>query len=54
MYLVSLHGHLTSAVPSGRGKPTECRPLTKPASCCSMARSTGVPMRAMIFIDTTT
>ena len=54
MYLVSLHGHGTSALPSVSGKPTECRPLTKPASCSSMAVSTGVPMRAMIFIETTT
>ena len=54
MYLVSLHGQATSAVPSGSGKPTECRPLTKSAPCSSMALSTGVPMRAMIFIETTT
>ena len=40
MYLVSLHGQATSARPSVSGKPTECRPLTKPASCSSMARST--------------
>ena len=53
MYLVSLHGHGTSAWPGASGAPTECRPgRTNPSR--SIARSAGVPIRVMIRIETTT
>ena len=53
MYLVSLHGHGTSAWPSTRGAPTVCTAGTKKPSS-PICSSAGVPMRVMIFIDVTT
>ena len=47
MYLVSLHGHGTSAWPSSSGMPTECRAGTNGASSSSIRRSTWLPMRAI-------
>ena len=37
MYLVSLHGHATSACPGSSGAPTECRPGTNAASSPNLA-----------------
>ena len=59
MYLVSLHGHGTSAWPSSSGMPTECSAGTQctssPAALSSsIRRSTALPMRAITFIDATT
>ena len=53
MYLVSLQGHGTSASPGASGLPTEWMALTKKPSSPSLS-STAVPMRVMIFIETTT
>ena len=56
MYLVSLHGHATSAWPSASGMPTECRAGTHFTSSpiSSILRSTSVPMRAMTRMETVT
>ena len=54
MYLVSLHGQATSSWPGSSGMPTECSAGTKSASSSSIRRSTLVPMRAMMRIETTT
>ena len=54
MYLVSLHGHGTSAWPGSSGAPTECRHGTKSASSSSIRRSTPTPIRAMTRIETVT
>src|SRR5882757_8932369 len=53
MYLVSLHGHGTSACSGSSGAPTECRHCTKSASSPNLA-SALVPDRVMTCIDTTT
>ena len=52
MYLVSLHGHFTSAWPGSSGMPTLCRAGTQrtsspAASSSSIRRSTWLPMRAI-------
>src|SRR5579884_3545597 len=53
MYLVSLHGHATSAWPGSNGAPTVCTAGTeKPSS--PIASSAALPMRVMIFIEITT
>ena len=53
MYLVSLHGHGTSACPGASGAPTEWTARTKePRS--SISRSAAVPIRVMIRIEVTT
>jgi hypothetical protein len=54
MYLVSLHGHATSARPGSSGAPTECRHLTKVSPRSSNRGRTAAPIRVMIFIETTT
>ena len=54
MYLVSLHGHATSAWPSSSGMPTECSAGTKAESSSSIRRSTWLPMRAITRIDAVT
>src|SRR5689334_14796064 len=53
MYLVSLHGHGTSAWPSSSGAPTECMAGTKDRSV-PRASSTFEPIRAITRIETTT
>src|SRR5579875_2979859 len=53
MYLVSLHGHGTSCSPSASGLPTECTAGTKKPSS-PIASSAALPIRVMIFIETTT
>ena len=53
MYLVSLHGHGTSASPGASGLPTECTAGTKKPSVPSASRAT-LPMRVMTRIDTAT
>src|SRR6476620_2825700 len=53
MYLVSLHGHGTSAWPGSSGAPTECMAGTKCRSVPSASR-TFEPMRDMTRIETTT
>src|SRR5579875_3504698 len=53
MYLVSLHGHGTSCSPGCSGLPTECTAGTKKPSS-PIASSAALPIRVMIFIDTTT
>src|SRR6476659_3441445 len=53
MYLVSLHGHGTSAWPGSSGAPTECMAGTNCGSLQSASR-TFEPMRAMTRIETTT
>ena len=53
MYLVSLHGHGTSACPGASGAPTECTARTNDP-LPSIARSAGVPIRVMIRIETAT
>ena len=53
MYLISLHGHGTSASPAESGLPTECTAGTKKPSEPS-ASSALRPMRVMIRIETTT
>jgi hypothetical protein len=54
MYLVSLHGHFTSAWPGSSGMPTECSAGTNSASSSSMRRSTCDPIRAITRIDAVT
>ncbi len=54
MYLVSLHGHATSAWPSSSGMPTEWRAGTNSAFSSSIRRRTDVPIRAITVIDTVT
>ena len=54
MYLVSLHGHATSAWPGSSGAPTECRPGTKSASVARTGRSALAPSRVMMCIEATT
>ena len=55
MYLVSLHGHATSAWPGSSGMPTECRAgHERAASSSSIRRSTWVPMRAITRIEAVT
>ena len=53
MYLSSLQGQGTSSSPGSSGAPTECRPLTYSPSEPIFSRA-GVPMRVMIFMETTT
>ena len=53
MYLVSWHGHGTSACPGASGAPTECTHRTN-VPLCSIARSASVPIRVMIRIEVTT
>src|SRR5262245_48291232 len=53
MYLVWLHGHVTSASPGCSGAPTECSAGTKSAPS-PIASRTAEPMRVMIRIDATT
>ena len=53
MYLVSLHGHGTSAWPAASGAPTECTAGTKKPSSPSWS-SAGAPIRVMIRIETAT
>ena len=54
MYLVSLHGHVTSASPSASGCPTEWTAGTKSAFSSSIRSSTSVPMRAITRIEAVT
>ena len=59
MYLVSLHGHATSAWPGSSGMPTECSAGTHcgswPASASSsIRRSTSVPILAITRMETVT
>ena len=55
MYLVSLHGHGTSAWPGSSGAPTECRHGHEVvAAGRRTARSTSAPIRVMIRIEATT
>ena len=58
MYLVSLHGHVTSSWPSSSGMPTECSAghdhVLPAASSSSILRSTLVPMRAITRIEAVT
>jgi len=53
MYLVSLHGHGTSAWPGSSGAPSECRALTKNPSSPILSRA-AVPIRVITRIETTT
>ena len=53
MYLVSLHGHGTSACPGASGAPTECTHRTNDPDD-SIAASAAAPIRVMIRIETTT
>src|SRR6476620_10762377 len=53
MYLVSLHGHGTSAWPGSSGAPTECMAGTNGRSS-PMASRMWLPMRAMTRMETTT
>ena len=53
MYLVSLHGHGTSAWPGCSGAPTECTARTKNPSRPSSSR-TRVPMRVMTRMEAAT
>ena len=50
MYLVSLHGHATSAWPSSSGIPTECSAGTNSASSSVILSRTLVPMRAITLM----
>src|SRR4051794_13870074 len=54
MYLVSLHGHETSACPSASGAPTEWRHSTNDASSASIFARTSEPIRAITRIETVT
>ena len=56
MYLVSLHGHATSAWPSASGMPTECSAGThlQSSPISSIARRISVPIRAMTRMETVT
>ena len=59
MYLVSLHGHATSAWPGSSGMPTEWSAGTHcgrspAASSSSMRRRTSVPIRAITRMETVT
>src|SRR3954447_20662746 len=54
MYLVSLHGHETSACPSASGAPTEWRHSTNDASSVSIFARTSEPIRAITRIETVT
>src|SRR6185369_18081129 len=53
MYLVSLHGHGTSAWPGSSGAPIECSALTKKPSVPILS-SAACPIRVIVRIDTTT
>ena len=53
MYLVSLHGHGTSAWPGSSGAPIECSALTKKPSSPILS-SAAWPIRVMVRIETTT
>src|SRR5215217_9103334 len=53
MYLVSLHGHATSAWPGSSGAPTECMAGTNGRSS-PIASRMALPMRAMTRMETTT
>ena len=53
MYLVSLHGQVTSAWPGASGAPTECTAGTK-APSSPRASSAAWPMRVMIRMEATT
>src|SRR5690606_4144125 len=53
MYLVSLHGHGTSAWPSASGAPTECSAFTNGRSAPSFS-SAALPMRVITRMETTT
>jgi len=53
MYLVSLHGHGTSACPGPSGAPTEWTARTKDPRC-SISRRAAAPIRVMIRIEVTT
>ena len=54
MYLVSLHGHFTSAWPGSSGMPTECRAGTNSALSSSIRLRTWVPIRAITRIEAVT
>ena len=53
MYLVSLHGHGTSAWPGSSGAPIECSALTKKPSSPILS-SAAWPIRVIVRIETTT
>ncbi len=53
MYLVSLHGHETSACPGASGAPSECTAGTKKPSS-PMASNAAWPMRVITFMEMAT
>ena len=53
MYLVSLHGHGTSASPGSSGAPSVCTAGTKKPSS-PMASRAALPMRVITFMEMAT